>query len=349
MDWLYEDIRVDGYESVVYAEHQPSGMRSIIAVHNTSRGPACGGLRMLPYANRDEALNDVLRLSMGMSYKSALAGIGFGGGKSVLIGEPAKKTPALLHAFGDFVNRFNGKYIAAKDMNIDTADLAEVWKKTKHVLGADGQPGSGGDPSPLTAIGVYRSMEAVAEQLFGSQKLTGLRVTIQGLGHVGYDLAERLHKAGARLWVTDIDPRAIERAVKNLGAHAVSLEEIYDVECDIYSPCARGATLNGKTIPRLKCRGVVGCANNQLETEQDGFRVLERGILYAPDFVVNSGGIINVFCEYEGYDATRAHRLAEAIYGTTREILQRSKASGRPPFQVAEEVAKERIKNPSLP
>jgi leucine dehydrogenase len=349
MDWIREDIKTTDYEKVVYGEHKPSGMRCIVAIHNTNRGPACGGLRMLDYKTRDEAMNDVLRLSKGMSYKSALAGIGFGGGKSVLIGDPAKKTPAMLQAFGEFVETLKGRYIAAKDMNIDTLDLAEVRKKTNHVLGAEGQPGSGGDPSPLTAIGVYRAMEAASEVAFGKKGLTGTKVSLQGLGHVGYDLAERLHKAGAELWVTDIDPKAIEKAVKNLGAHAVALEAIYDADVDIYSPCARGATLNVKTIPRLKCRAVVGCANNQLETEQDGYRLVERGILYAPDFVVNSGGIINVFCEYEGYDPVKANRLAEAIYDTTRDILKRSLQSSKPPFVMAEVIAQERIKNPSLP
>ena len=349
MDWKKENISVDGYESVVYAEHTPSGMRSIIAMHNTNRGPACGGLRMLPYASREEAMTDVLRLSKGMSYKSALAGIGFGGGKSVLIGDPAKKTPAMLHAFGEFVESLNGRYIAAKDMNIDTFDLAEVRKKTKHVLGAEGQPGSGGDPSPLTAIGVFRAMEAAAETVFGARSFKGLRVALQGVGHVGYDLAERLHQAGAQLWVTDIDESAVAKAVKNLGAKAVSLDAIYDVDCDVYSPCARGATLNLKTIPRLKCKAIVGCANNQLETEQDGFRLVERGILYAPDFAVNSGGIINVFCEFEGYNAQKAVRLAEAVYDTTREILTRSVKEKTPPFIVAEHVAEERMKNPRLP
>ncbi len=349
MEWIREDINTPGYEKVTYAEHKPSGMRSIIAIHNTNRGPACGGLRLLPYASKAEALEDVLRLSKGMSYKSALAGIGFGGGKSVLIGDPAKKTPAMLHAFGEFVDSLKGRYIAAKDMNIDTLDLAEVYKKTKHVLGAEGQPGSGGDPSPLTAIGVYRSMEAAAEVAFGKKSLHGLKVSLQGLGHVGYDLAERLHKAGAQLWVTDIDAAAIEKAKKNLGAHAVSLDAIYDVDCDIYSPCARGATLNAKTIPRLKCRAVVGCANNQLENDQDGFRLVERGILYAPDFVVNSGGIINVFCEFEGYNADRANRLANAIYDTTRDVLKRALQTSKPPFVMAEIIAQERINNPSLP
>jgi leucine dehydrogenase len=349
MEWIREDINTPGYEKVTYAEHKPSGMRSIIAIHNTNRGPACGGLRLLPYASKAEALEDVLRLSKGMSYKSAMAGIGFGGGKSVLIGDPAKKTPAQLHAFGEFVDSMKGRYIAAKDMNIDTLDLAEVYKKTKNVLGAEGQPGSGGDPSPLTAIGVYRSMEAAAEVAFGKKSLKGLKVSLQGLGHVGYDLAERLHKAGAELWVTDIDNAAIEKAKKNLGAHPVSLDAIYDVDCDIYSPCARGATLNAKTIPRLKCRTVVGCANNQLETDQDGFRLVERGILYAPDFVVNSGGIINVFCEFEGYNAERANKLANAIYDTTRDVLKRALQSSKPPFIMAEIIAQERINNPSLP
>lgn len=349
MEWKKEEIKTDGYERVVYAEHQPSGMRGIIAVHSTARGPACGGLRMLPYANREEALYDVLRLSQGMSYKSALAGIGFGGGKSVLIGDPAKKTPAMLQAFGQFVESLGGKYIAAKDMNIDTLDLAEVRKTTNHVLGAEGQPGSGGDPSPLTAVGVFRSIEAAAETLFDSRQLSGLKVSIQGLGHVGYDLAQRLHRAGARLIVTDINPKAVEKARKELGAEVVDGEAIYDVTCDIYSPCARGATLNVKTIPRLRCRAIVGCANNQLEVEEDGYRLMERGVLYAPDFAVNSGGIINVFCEYEGYDPKRAMTLAEKIYDTTREILRRAASSGKPPFVVAEEVAKERIRNPNLP
>lgn len=349
MEWNKKEIDAKGYERVVYAEHKGSGLRSIIAIHNTARGPACGGLRLLPYTNQEEALNDVLRLSQGMSYKSALAGIGFGGGKSVIIADPAKKTPAMMHAFGEFVQSLGGKYIAAKDMNIDTDDLAEVRKKTQHVLGATGQPGSSGDPSPLTAVGVFRAIEATMEVAMGTRRLAGVKVALQGLGHVGYDLAERLHKAGAQLWVTDIDPKAIDKAVKNLGAHPVSLDEIYDIDCDIYSPCARGATLNLRTIPRLKCKAIVGCANNQLETEQDGFRLLERGILYAPDFAVNSGGIINVFCEYEGYDPKKAMRLAEAVYDTTREILTRASQSNRPPFTVAEEIAKERIKNPRLP
>jgi leucine dehydrogenase len=344
MEWVRESVKAEGYENVVYAEHKPSGLRSIIAVHNTHRGPACGGIRLLPYASKDEAIYDVLRLAKGMSYKSALAGIGFGGGKSVILGDPAKKTPAMLHAFGEFVDSFQGRYICAKDMNIDTADLAEVRKKTKHVLGADGQPGSSGDPSPLTAIGVFQSMRATAEVLFGTKDLTGVRVALQGLGHVGYDLAERLHHAGAKLWVTDIDPKAIEKAVSRLGAKAVGLEEIYDVDCDIYSPCARGATVNLKTIPRLKCRAIAGCANNQLETEQDGFRLVERGILYAPDFAINSGGIINVFCEFEGYNPDRAKRLAEGIYDTTREILLRSVQSKKPPFVIAEALAEERLK-----
>ncbi len=349
LDWIREEIKVDGYERVAYAEHPASGMRSIIAIHNTNRGPACGGIRMLPYATREEALTDVLRLSQGMSYKSALAGIGFGGGKSVIIGDPSLKNPAHLKAFGEFVDSFGGRYIAAKDMNITTIDLGLVRKGTKHVLGVEGQAGSSGDPSPLTAVGVFRAMEATVEQIYGSPRLDGIRVALQGLGHVGYDLAIRLHKAGAKLWVTDVDTKAVDKARVQLGAIPVGLEAIYDVDCDIYSPCARGAPLNLQTIPRLKCRAVVGCANNQLETEQDGFRILERSILYAPDFVVNSGGIINVFCEFEGYDPRKAMVLAEKVYDTTREILQRSSLTGQPPFVVAEEVAKERIRNPKLP
>lgn len=343
MKWKHENVAVAGYEKVVYAEEATTGLKAIIAVHNTALGPACGGIRMLPYASRDEAMFDVLRLSKGMSYKSALAGIGFGGGKSVIVGDPKAKTKELFQAFGDFVGTFEGLYIAAKDMNIANADLAAAKSHTKWVLGVEGEPGSSGDPSPVTARGVFRAMEATWETITGSRKLNGVKVAMQGVGHVGHPLAKHLKEAGAELVVTDIDQKALERAQKDFGAKVVGLEEIYDVACDIFSPGARGGVLNPQTIPRLKCRAVVGCANNQLLTEEDGYALQKKGILYGPDFAVNSGGIINIFVEYEGYEEKKALAKADYIYTTMREVYDRSQKTGKPPFVIADTLAEERM------
>ena len=338
-----KELNQEGFEQVLHATDNSSGLSAIVAIHNTNLGPACGGIRMLPYASQNEALYDVLRLARGMSYKSALAGIGFGGGKSVIMGDPKAKTQDLFYAFGEFVERFSGKYIAAKDMNIDSPDLAMIKQKTKHVLGVVGEKGSSGDPSPVTALGVFRALEATVEFLTGSKKVNGLRVAIQGIGHVGYALAELVKKGGGELWVTDTDSSVIEKAQRELGAKYVGLDEIYDLDVDIFSPCARGAILNHKTIPRLKAKAVVGAANNQLETPQDGIRIHERGILYAPDYAVNSGGIINIFIEFQGYDENKALKKTDEIYFTIREVLERSKSSHKPSFQVADALAEERL------
>lgn len=337
-----EQIKTDGYESVTYCENQQVGLKAIIAVHNTRLGPSCGGIRLLPYSSKAEALEDVLRLSKGMSYKSSLAGIGFGGGKSVIIADPSQKTPALLRSFGEYVDSLNGKYIAAKDMNIDSQDLLVVKERTKHVLGIDGVPGSSGDPSPVTARGALRAFQATIEEL-GLKSFAGLRVAIQGIGHVGYSLAEELHKAGAKLTVSDVNAASLEKAQNELGATVVKGDQIFGVDCDIFSPNARGAILNQETIPQLRCKAIVGAANNQLLTPQDGMRLFERGILYAPDFAVNAGGIINIFVELDGYDQTKAFRKADEIYETMKEIYKRSKASKKPPFVIADELAEERI------
>lgn len=340
-----EKLTQPGYENVVYGEDAESGLRAIVSVHNTNLGPACGGIRLLPYPTRDEALYDVLRLSKGMSYKSSLAGIHFGGGKSVIIADPAKKTPALLHAFGRFVDSFGGGYICAKDMNITSDDLKEVRKVTQHVLGIDGIPGSSGDPSPVTAHGMFRSLEATVEAVTGSKSLKGIKLAVQGIGYVGWTYAKMAHDAGAELIVTDTNGDAVKRATKELGAKAVGLEEIYDVDADVFAPCARGAILNRTTIPRLKVKAVCGAANNQLAEPQDGYRLVERGILYAPDYAVNSGGIINVYYEKVpgGYDHHKAIKHADGIYDTMKEIFQRAKKQGEPPFVVADQLAEERM------
>lgn len=339
-----ENIPVPGYERVMYCESASSPLKAIISVHSLFRGPACGGIRMLPYGSRDEALEDVLRLSKGMSYKSALAGVGFGGGKSVIIGDPKLKSPALFKDFAEFVNHFDGSYISAKDMNITSEDLKLVKAHTRWVLGIDGEPGSGGDPSPVTARGIIRALEATWETLKGTRDLKGIKVAIQGLGYVGYPVAEHIVKSGGQIWVTDIDDKAVRRAVSELGAKAVGLDAIYDVECDVFSPSARGAVLNEKTIPRLRCKAIVGCANNQLKEPEDGWRVHRRGILYAPDYAANSGGIINVFVEFEGYREQRAMQMADSIYDTMKEIFLRSKQTGQPTFIVADTLAEERLR-----
>ncbi len=278
----------------------------------------------------------------GMSYKSALAGIGFGGGKSVVLCDPKKKNPELMRAFAEFVESFHGRYITAMDMNVSNEDLLEIRKVSRHVLGMQGH-GSSGDPSPVTARGIFRGLEATVEELTGSRSLKGLKVAIQGIGHVGYRFADLVVKAGGKIWVTDINPEALRRAEKELGAVVVESDALFELEVDILSPCARGAILNEKTIPRLKCKAVVGCANNQLATSEDGYRLQKRGILYAPDFAINSGGIINIFVEYEGYNEARALEMADAIYQTTQEIYKRSKQSGQPTFIIADKLAEERL------
>jgi leucine dehydrogenase len=342
MNGHLEEIKVPDYERVVYYERPDVDLRAFISIHNTHLGPSCGGIRLLPYASKDEALTDVLRLSRGMSYKSALAGIGFGGGKSVILSDPKKKTPEMLRAFGEFVNHLDGKYVAAKDMNVTSQDLLEVKKSTKYVLGIDGEPGSSGDPSPVTSRGAYHAFRATIEEM-GLKNMKGLKVAVQGLGHVGYTLAELLHEAGAELWVTDINPSPVKMAVEKFKAHAVSGEAIYDVDCDIFSPNARGAVINPETITRLKCKAVVGAANNQLLSPQDGLRLHEKGILYAPDFAVNAGGIINIFIETVGYDPAKAFQKTDNIYQVMREIYQRARKEGKPPFLIADKLAEERI------
>ncbi len=337
------ELKVDGYEKVVACEEASTGLNAIIAIHNSNLGPACGGVRLLPYSTFNEATDDVLRLSKGMSYKSSLAGIGFGGGKSVIILDPTKKSKPIFEAFGEFVQSLNGLYIAAKDMNIDSDDLRIVKTKTKHVLGIEGDKGSGGDPSPVTARGAFQAFKATAEEVFGSQNLKGLKLAIQGIGHVGYAFAELAKQAGCELTVTDISETQLKKAEKELGAKVVGPDEIYQVACDVFSPNARGAILNEKTIPQLKCKAVCGSANNQLLTPQNGMQLFERGILYAPDYAVNAGGIINIFSEYEGYDQKRAFAMADKIYGTMKEIFKRSKLQKKAPFIIADELAEERI------
>lgn len=334
-----------GYESVIEGKDAASGLHCLIAVHNTHLGPALGGTRMYPYASREEAMTDVLRLSEGMTYKSAVAGIGLGGGKSVILGDPKKdKSPELLRAFGRVVDTLKGRYICAEDMGTTTADMDEIRRGTEFVVGLD-LIGSSGNPAPFTAWGVYRGLQSVSQELFRTDSLKGKRVGIVGLGAVGKRLADRLFWDGAELVLGDVDRELAQRMGKQYGAEVLPPEEALLAECDILSPCAVGGMLNPTTISQLRCRAIAGAANNQLLQVSDGDLLKERGILYAPDFVINAGGIINVAFELEsqGYEAKKAKEKVDGIYVTLGEIYQLAKEQGVATSEAADLLAKRKV------
>ncbi len=336
-----------GYEQVVFCHDASVGLKAIISIHSTNLGPAVGGCRMWNYANEGEALNDVLRLSKGMTYKAAISGLKWGGGKAVILGDSKTvKTPALLERFGEYVDRLGGTYVTAKDVGIGGEDLQLVKKKTKHVLGIAGERASSGDPSPGTSWGVYHGMKAAAKKAFGSDSFKGKRVALQGLGSVAFYLAEHLHAEGATLVGCDIDQKVIDRAVKAFGLEIVHPDKIYDVQCDIFSPNALGATINAQTLPRIKAKVIAGAANNQLATEEDGFSVQKRGMIYAPDYAINAGGLINIYHEggmSGGYNKQEAFDHIAQIGRTIAQILDRSEAERQPAHVVADRIAEERF------
>jgi leucine dehydrogenase len=313
-----------GHEQVVFCHDEATGLKAIIAIHNTVLGPALGGTRMWNYATEQEALTDVLRLSRGMSFKASISGINLGGGKAVIIGDAkTMKTEAFLRRFGKFVNSLNGKYITAEDVNMKTVDMEYINMETKHVTGLPESMGGGGDPSPVTAFGVYMGMKATAKKVYGSDSLTGKKVAVQGVGQVGMHLVEYLVKENAQVVITDIFEDKVKAIAKQYGVKAVGQNEIYDVDADIYAPCALGATVNDETISRLKCDIIAGAANNQLKDEvKHGYMLMDKSIAYAPDFLINAGGLINVYNEFLGsYNRTRVFEHAEKIYNTCLNIL----------------------------
>ncbi|HEY8279233.1 MAG TPA: Glu/Leu/Phe/Val dehydrogenase dimerization domain-containing protein, partial [Bdellovibrionota bacterium] len=289
-------------------------------------------------------LTDVLRLSKGMTYKNSISNLPLGGGKSIIIGDVSQKTPELLKRFGEFVETLQGRYITAKDVGIDSADLKVIKGKTSHILGIAGEANSSGDPSPMTALGVYRGMLACAEKAFGQKSLKGLHIALQGLGAVNYYLLKYLHQEGARVSACDINPEAENRAKKEYQVQIVNPETIYDTACDIFSPGALGAIINPQTIPRLKCKVIAGAANNQLATEKDGEDLLKRGILYAPDYAINAGGVINICYERDGYDLKKATAHVDKIYDTIKNILQVSESDRQPTNLVANRIAENRVR-----
>jgi leucine dehydrogenase len=318
------DIPIPGYEKVVMAEDPSIGFKSIIAVHDTTLGPALGGLRMWPYESEILALTDVLRLSRGMTYKSAVARTGLGGGKSVILGDPKKdKRPEIFQAMGEFVETLDGRYITAEDVGTSVEDMKWIRERTNWVTGRDKKDGGSGDPSPFTAYGVFLGIKAYSEEVLKRKSFKGVKVAIQGVGHVGLFLGRRLREAGCELVVCDVDRARQDAAAKELGARVCDPEAVYYQDVDVYAPCALGATVNDKTLPQFRCKVIAGGANNVLKDPRHGRVLLERGIAYAPDYVINAGGVINVSFELlpGGYDEEASTRKVEGIYGTLKEIL----------------------------
>ncbi len=336
-----------GYEQLSFFYDKNTGLKAITCIHSTVLGPSLGGTRFWDYADEEDAVEDVLRLARGMTYKNACAGLNLGGGKSVIIGNAKElkkdtvKREAFWRAFGRYIEGLNGRYITAEDVNTTTSDMDYVAMETNFVAGLASKSGN---PGPFTAMGVYKAIRACIREVYGEKSANGKVVAIQGLGSVGYDVAKRLYEEGAKLYVTDIDEEKVKMAVEELKAEAVSLDEIYDVECDIYAPCALGATINDDTINRLKCKIVAGAANNVLKDAPTHGKVLfDKGIVYAPDYVANSGGVINVYQEILGYDKVAATRKIDLIYDKIREIIRISNETKTPTYLIADKMAEARI------
>jgi leucine dehydrogenase len=341
---VFESISKTEHEEVVFCQNKDAGLKAIIAIHNSVLGPALGGLRMWPYATEQDALNDVLRLSRGMTYKAAVSGLNLGGGKAVIIGDPSKdKSEALFRAFGRFVNSLNGRYITAEDVGIDVNDMEYVYRETEFVTGVHQVHGGSGDPSPFTAYGTLQGLMATLQAKFGNEEVGNYSYAVQGVGHVGMEYVKLLRERGAKVFVTDINSALVQRAVDDYGAEAVASDQIYDVDADVYSPCALGGTINENTLDRLKCKVICGAANNQLATNEIGDEVQRRGILYAPDYAVNAGGLMNVSLEIDGYNRERAMRMLRTIHFNLARIFEISKRDSIPTYMAADRMAEERI------
>lgn len=341
---LFDSTDFDDHEQIVFVSDAASGLKAIIAIHSTTLGPAVGGCRILPYTDDQTALTDALRLSQGMTMKNAMAGLPLGGGKAVIIADPAKqKTPALLRAMGRAIDRLGGRYITAEDVGTNADDMVEIRKGTRHVMGLPVGAGGNGDPSPSTALGCFEGIRAAVRYKSGKQSLTGLRVAVQGLGNVGRNLARLLSEAGAQLIVSDVRPSSIEEMVSAYGAEAVAPEAIYDADVDVFAPCALGAVINDGTLPRLKAGIVAGSANNQLATAAHGIGLKQRGILYAPDYVINAGGVIRVSAEITGETKDANERRIRTICDTLLSVFQMADAEDIPTSEAADRIAGNRL------
>lgn len=342
---VYGQITSLGHEQLVFCYDEPTGLKAIIGIHNTVLGPAVGGTRMWNYTSEAEAITDVLRLSRGMTFKAAISGLNIGGGKAVLIGDPKLKNEAYLRRFGRFIDSLGGRYVTAEDVNMKTTDMEYIAMESKYVTGLPEIKGGGGDPSPVTAYGTYLGIKAAVKKAFGSDSLTGKKIAVQGIGQVGKYLVEHLIKERAEVFITDIFEDRLIQVAKETGAKVVDPSTIYDIDMDIYAPCALGATINDQTIDRLKCKVIAGAANNQLQDEEKhGKILLEKGIIYAPDFLINAGGLINVYAEFlGGYNREEAYKQADRIYDICTSILDKSEKENIPSQQAAIEMAWNRI------
>ena len=343
---IFERMEHEDFEQIVFCHDKTSGLKGIIVIHDTTLGPALGGCRVWDYDSEEEALVDAMRLAKGMTYKNAAAGLEIGGGKSVIIADPKniENPEALFRSFGRYVESLNGRYITAADVGIKTENLDTMYLETDYVVGISESYGSSGNPGPVTGMGVYRGMLRTAKEVFGDDSLKGKKIAIQGCGSVAYNMAKYLHEDGAEMIVTDISEEAVQRMVDEFGATPVGVDEIYEVEADIFCPCALGAILNDDTIPKLKVKAVCGSANNQFEDEEKHSKMLEeRGILYAPDFIVNSGGVINVADELSGYNRERALEKAADIYNQIGQVFEIAKRDNITTARAADILAEERM------
>ncbi|MFK7885891.1 MAG: Glu/Leu/Phe/Val dehydrogenase dimerization domain-containing protein [Gammaproteobacteria bacterium] len=339
---IFDTLADYGHEQVVFFQYE--GLRAIVAIHSTVMGPALGGLRMWPYANDDDALRDVLRLSRGMTYKAAVSGLNLGGGKAVVIGDPEKdKSEALFRALGRFIGSLGGRYITAEDVGTNVDDMEYVFQETDRVVGVHPVHGGSGDPSPFTAFGTMQGIRASLNRKYGHTDVGKLSYAVQGTGHVGEHLVRMLREAGAKVFVSDINDNRVKHVVDAYGAEAVGLNDIYDVDAKVFVPCALGGVINAETVERLKCDVVAGSANNQLESDRWGTELEKRGIVYAPDYAINAGGLINVAIELQGYNADRAYAHVGKIYDNITNIFNIAERDGIASFEAADRLAEERI------
>jgi len=345
IDPVFGQLSFDNHEQIVFCNDKDTGLKAIIGIHNSVLGPALGGTRMWQYANEWEALNDVLRLSRGMTYKSAITGLNLGGGKAVIIGDAkTQKTPELMRRFGEFVHGLSGKYITAEDVGMETSDMDLVREVTPYVTGISESLGGSGNPSPITAYGVFMGMKAASKFKFGTDDLENKKVLVQGIGHVGESLVEHLTNDGAEVIIADINEARLEEVSSKYGAKIYRGNDLYSEPVDIYAPCALGATINDDTINKIQAKVIAGAANNQLANETiHGKMLQERGIVYAPDFLINAGGIINCYAELENYTKAEIMRKTENIYNTTLEILNNAESNSMTTLEAALTIAKNRI------
>ncbi|SIS36964.1 Leu/Phe/Val dehydrogenase [Salimicrobium flavidum] len=341
---IFSYMETYDYEQLIFCQDKTSGLKAVIAIHDTTLGPALGGTRMWTYKSEEDAVEDALRLAKGMTYKNAASGLNLGGGKTVIIGDPKQdKNEEMFRAFGRYIQGLNGRYITAEDVGTTVQDMDLIYEETNFVTGISPAFGSSGNPSPITAYGVYKGMKAAAKEGFGTDDLKGRTIAVQGIGNVAFNLCRYLHEEGAHLIVTDINQEAVDRACEEFGARAVDPDDIYDVDCDIYAPCALGATLNDDTIPRIKAKVIAGAANNQLKDASHGDILFEKGIVYTPDYVINAGGVINVADELNGYNKERAMKKVETIYDNVRQVFEISRRDNIPTNKAADRLAEERI------